>query len=486
MDPIQEEKEKNGTQASEKATIKNAIDILFQFSIAVKTAKIYEPNNLIFMNQIKALFSIIQDILKTDGEASFTLREHTLFFLGTKVRFSFSNYNLFRLISSEFQKREIGLLSFNSNISEEELRQLIILFAKKGEKSENPFDDFLKETFQSGIKHISIEKIHPSEMTKSSEKYAAKVFLMGIKHLKEIFKILKKEETITLNTTRRLIQSMFNHLVENESFIHGLTNIKNYDEYTLNHSVNVCLLSLALGRRLDLDRNELADLGVSAFLHDIGKTEIPKEILDKPDKLDEKEREIIEKHPHLGGEKLVRLKKFSYLPVESINVAMEHHVKEDLTGYPQYQKKKNVNLYSKIVKICDFFDAITTKRPYRKKVFTRDEALKMMMEQSEIEFNPILVKVFINMMGAFPVGTLVLLNTGEIGIVFELNMEPAFMSKPKVKLITDNDGNKVDGEIVDLTEVDSQSNKYKRNILKSLDADKYDIQVPDYFLARAQ
>lgn len=486
MDPIQKGKELTEIHTSEKATVKNAIEILLQYTIAVKIAKIYEPNNLIFQNQIKALFSIIQNILKTDGEVSFTLRESTLFFLGIKVRFGFSNYNLFRFISGEFQKREIGFMSFKQGVSEEDLKQFIFLFAKKGEKSEKPFDDFLKETIQSGIKHISIEKIHPSEMTKSNEKYAAKVFLMGIKHLKEIFEVLKKKETISLSTTRRLIQSMFDHLVENESFVYGLTNIKNYDEYTLNHSVNVCLLSLALGRRLGLDRNELVDLGISAFLHDFGKTEIPIEILAKPAKLEEREREIIEKHPHLGAEMLVQLKKFSYLPIEAVNVAMEHHVREDLTGYPQYQKKKNVNLYSKIVQTCDFFDALTTKRPYRSNVFTRDEALKMMMEQSGIEFDSILTKVFANMMGIFPVGTLVLLNTGEIGIVFELNIEPAFMSRPKVKLITDNDGKKIDGEIVDLTEVDCQSNKYKRTILKSLDADKYDIQVSDYFLAQAQ
>ncbi len=288
-----------------------------------------------------------------------------------------------------------------------------------------------------------------------------------------------------INTTRRLIQSMLNHLVNNEPFMHGLTNIKNYDEYTLNHSVNVCLLSLAMGRRLELDKRELIDLGLSAFLHDFGKIEIPKEILLKPAKLDKKEREIIEKHPHIGAEKLVHLKKFSHLPVGAINVAMEHHFKEDLSGYPQYQKKENVHLYSKIVKICDFFDALTTKRPYRSKVFTRDEALKLMWEKSGVEFDPILMKVFVNLMGTFPIGTLVLLNTGEIGIVFELNMEPAFATRPKVKIIADENGDAVDGEIIDLTEKDQKTKKFKRTIIKSLDSEKYHIKVADYFLAQA-
>lgn len=486
MEPTQEGKEPKNSHSDEKRVARDGIDVLLHLSIVVKTAKIYEPNNLIFLNQIKELFSMIQDILKAEGDVSFVLRENTLYFLGTKVRFGFSNYNLFRFISSQFLKREISLLSFDSGLSEEELIQFVTLFAKKRDKAENPFEELLEEMTERGIKHVSIEKIHPSEITKSSEKYAARVFLMSIKHLKDIFEILKKEETIPMNTTRRLIQCMFNHLLENEPFMHGLTNIKNYDEYTLNHSVNVCLLSLALGRRLGLDKKESVDLGISAFLHDYGKTEIPKEILLKPDKLDKLERDIIERHPHLGAEKLVRLKKYSHLPVGAVNVALEHHVKEDLTGYPQYQKKKNINLYSKIVKTCDFFDALTTKRPYRDKIFTRDEVLKMMMEQSGVEFHPLLMKVFINLMGAFPVGTLVLLNTGEIGIVFEINMEPGFTNRPKVKIIADENGNKVDGELVDLTETDPQTKNYKRTIVKSLDADKYNIRVTDYFLAQAQ
>jgi HD-GYP domain-containing protein (c-di-GMP phosphodiesterase class II) len=235
-----------------------------------------------------------------------------------------------------------------------------------------------------------------------------------------------------------------------------------------------------------LDRNELSELGISAFFHDFGKTEIPKEILDKPGKLDEKEREIIEKHPHLGAEKLIRLKETSRLPLRAINVAMEHHVKEDLTGYPKYQKKTHVNLYSKIVKICDVYDALTTKRPYRDHVFTRDQTLSMMMRQSSKEFDPIILKVFSNMMGHYPVGTLVLMNSGEVGIVYEPNPDLTQQLLPKVKIIADEKGSKIDGDILDLAEQVPRTDKPKKTIVKSLDPEKYKIQVSDYFLAMAQ
>jgi hypothetical protein len=139
-----------------------------------------------------------------------------------------------------------------------------------------------------------------------------------------------------------------------------------------------------------------------------------------------------------------------------------------------------------IVKVVGYFDAITTKRVYRKKVFSAAEALGLMLEQIGTEFHPAILKAFVNLMGAFPVGSVVLLSTKEIGIVFDTNPDPAFRLRPKVKLITDPVGNRIDGEIVDLTEKDAESGRFARSIIKPLDPEKYDIRVPDYFLARAQ
>jgi HD-GYP domain-containing protein (c-di-GMP phosphodiesterase class II) len=280
------------------------------------------------------------------------------------------------------------------------------------------------------------------------------------------------------------MQSIYNHIVEDEGFIYGLTNIKNHDEYTLNHSVNVCLLATSLGRRLGLSRTELVDLGIAAFFHDLGKTETPLEILNKPGRLTDVERGIMEKHPFHGAEKLALLKEFRRLPLRAIHVALEHHIKEDLSGYPRYFKKDDVNLFSKIVKVVDVFDAITTKRVYRTKDFARAEALSLMLEQSGTEFNPVILKAFVNMMGVFPIGTLVALTTGEFGIVHDVNPDSKLVLRPSVKLITDVQGNKIDGEIADLAEKDAETGRYRRTIATSLDPSKYGIEVADYFLAQ--
>jgi hypothetical protein len=133
----------------------------------------------------------------------------------------------------------------------------------------------------------------------------------------------------------------------------------------------------------------------------------------------------------------------------------------------------------------DYFDAITTKRVYRERAHTREDALSMMREKSGEEFDPIILKVFVSLIGAFPIGSLVLLNDGQIGIVFEANPHPAFHLRPKVKIIADQNGQMVDGELIDLTDVEPESAKFRRSIIKSLDADKYGINVADYFLAKA-
>ena len=483
MNDTQNNRPHENTRDRELRANKDAVDLLFRFNWTTRISKIYEPNNLIFVRQIKLLLEMLKKPIKEDGEATFNISQTTLTFNGIKLKFGFSSYSLIKYMINEFNEREIGVLTFLPGLEEKELRDFVILFAQKPEDAEKPLDLFRKNCNEKGIQHISMEQISPLDQSSSKKKDAMKMYFLSITHLKEIFEKYDKEDRIPLITTRRLMQSLFNNIADNEMFMHGLTTIKNLDEYTLNHSVNVCLLAISLGKRLGLDRNELMDLGISAFFHDYGKLDIPKEILLKPGKLDENQRKIIEHHPQYGAEKLIQMKTTGNMPLCAINVAMEHHASEDQGGYPTYTKKKNINLFSKIVKIVDVFDAITTKRPYRKNDFSRDEALNMMLKKGGEEFDPIILKVFINMIGACPVGTLVLLNTGEIGIIFETNEDPANILRPKVKLITDKESNKIDGEIVDLTDRDPETNAFQRSIIKNLDHNKYDIRIPDYFVA---
>jgi HD-GYP domain-containing protein (c-di-GMP phosphodiesterase class II) len=462
-----------------------AVEIITGLNVILKGGRIYEPNNLLFQRQVARLLTLLRKALDESGEASLAARGNTLFFNNIRLKYGFANYHFFKFVLDEFRRKEMGTIRFEPGFGGSDLGIMMVLWAKPDSPSGNPCEALEAEARKRGVRHIGVERALPPDLIKTKEEAAAKVFFLGMTHLEEAFEGGAREERIRLSTTRRLMQSIFDHISDHESFVQGLTNIKNFHEYTLNHSMNVCILSVALGKRLGLDRKELVDLGISAFFHDFGKLDTPREILDKPGKLDDEERMIIEKHPFQGAGRLVQFKEFRKLPLQAIQVALEHHVREDMTGYPRYFKKQSVDLFSKIVKITDFFDAVTTPRVYRTKHFTRDEALTMMHAQSGKEFHPLILREFIKMMGVYPVGTLVALDSLELAIVVENNPDAALLFRPSVKIITDAAGNKRDGKTIDLSEADPKTGRPIRTIVKVLDHDKYGIRVADYFLARA-
>jgi HD-GYP domain-containing protein (c-di-GMP phosphodiesterase class II) len=484
--PSPEERSAPPRTAESKAFQKTGVDLLIRFHIVDKIAKIYDLKNDAFQEQGKLLFESLTAMLKEEEEASFRVRHGALLLNGVRLKFGVGTYGIFKSVMEELRTRDVEALTFLPGIGPDELFQFMSLFAKREKKDEAAYAQLVADLDAANVEHVVLEKISDDEVVQGLHKNTARVFFLSIVHLKESFARGEKNEPIKINTTRRLMQSIYNHIVEDEGFVHGLTNIKNHDEYTLNHSVNVCLLATALGRRLGLSRTELVDLGMAAFFHDLGKTETPLDILNKPAQLTDAEREIMERHPFQGAEKLVHLKEFRRLPLRAIHVALEHHIKEDLSGYPHYFKKDDVNLFSKIVKVVDVFDAITTKRVYRLRVFTRAEALSLMLEQSGTEFNAVILKTFVNMMGVFPIGSLVALTSGEVGIVHDINPDPKFLLRPSVKLITDAAGSKVDGEVVDLAEKDPETGRFQRTIATALNPDDYGIEVADYFLAQAQ
>jgi len=466
-------------------TQRELVNILFRYYAVLKIAKVYEFNNEMVQDQIGKLYASLQEPLQREGEIVLRLRQNSVYVNGVRVKFDYSNYHVFKFLSGDFQSKEIAAIAFSPELPEDEIRRFVQILLRKDLDPKAPHAQIIQAIDAERIDHIVVEKMAPVELQVSLEKSAVRMYFAGISLLKDVFEKHQQRGSFNLNLTKRWMQSTFNHIVDDESFLYGLTNIKNYDEYTLNHSVNVCILAIALGRRIGLSREELSDLGISAFLHDLGKMDVPKEILDKPARLSAEERVIVECHVQHGAEKLIQLKSARRLPLRAIQVAMEHHIRADMSGYPQYLRKKTTSLFSKIVKIVDYFDAITTNRVYRPRTLTREEALGEMKAKSGEEFDPVLLKAFVNMIGAYPIGSLVVLNTGEIGIVFEANPHPAFHLRPKVKIIADLQGRKFEGVVVDLTEIDAGTAAFKRTIIKPLDAEKYGVRVADYFLARA-
>jgi putative nucleotidyltransferase with HDIG domain len=228
---------------------------------------------------------------------------------------------------------------------------------------------------------------------------------------------------------KRVVGELTESVIRNPDALTCFTQLKRKDEYTALHSLRVCILALAFGRHLGLDRDMLQVLGIGALLHDIGKVKVPLEVLSKPGELDNTELELMKSHVPRGVEILERT---PGIPAQAIEVARCHHERYSGTGYMAGLQGEQIGFFGMIGGIVDCYDAITSDRAYHEGM-SAHAALKKMYEWRGHDFHPRLVEQFIQCMGIYPIGSVVELNTGEIGVVVTMNRVRRL--KPRVTLV---------------------------------------------------
>ncbi len=277
-----------------------------------------------------------------------------------------------------------------------------------------------------------------------------------------------------LNDVRVVIENLVDSIVRNPDAQMCLTQLKERDQYTAQHSVNVCVLSLAFGRHLGLPKSGLQLLGTGALLHDIGKLKTPLEILNKPGRLSDQEFTIMKQHPERGREVLSAI---PGMPSEVIDIALSHHERLQGHGYPRGLESDAISPWSKMVAIVDVYDAITSDRVYHDGMAST-EALTRMYEWRERDFDPQLLEQFIQCIGIYPIGSLVELSSGEVGVVISVN--PRLRLRPKAILVLDCDKNPYfPTRIVDLARyLDNDSGPY--TIRRVLEPGAHNIDVREH------
>ena len=229
-----------------------------------------------------------------------------------------------------------------------------------------------------------------------------------------------------------------------------MSKIRRESEYTAEHCLNVCILAVAFGRQLELSREDLSILGMCALLHDVGKMKVPRSILDKPGKLTDKERRLMMMHSVHGRNLLLRSKGISDIVVD---VAYSHHERVDGRGYPRSLQGAEISRFAKIVALVDAYDAMTADRCYQP-AKTSTEAMRIIYEERGSHFDEELTLQFIRMLGIYPVGSIVELHSGNVGIVIESNTR--YKQLPKVLLKRDSSKEALDKEVtVDLARIES-------------------------------
>jgi HD-GYP domain-containing protein (c-di-GMP phosphodiesterase class II) len=249
--------------------------------------------------------------------------------------------------------------------------------------------------------------------------------------------------------------------------------------------VNVSIYAIALGKRLGLTRNQLSELGTGALLHDLGKVKISLDVLHKDSSLTPQERALIEKHPVAGAKELIRTAGLSGLALRALIGCFEHHMKFDGSdgGYPRLRAPYQPHLVGRLVSIVDCFDAMTTKRVYRTHAMSRDKALSYMMSQSGSKFDPLLMRVFANMLGVYPIGTAVRLRSGRMAVVVSVSDDPAVCDRPVVRPITDEQGIQISRAVypeIDLSKR-TPAGDYPDEIVLALDAPAMGLDVSQYY-----
>lgn len=259
-------------------------------------------------------------------------------------------------------------------------------------------------------------------------------------------KIDSKKIDGNIRNINEMINEIVYDLVLSKNILENLVTISIYDDYTLNHSLNVMMLATVIARDKGLNMNEIKKIAKGCIFHDIGKTFIPIEIINKPYKLTKEEFEIVKTHSEKG---YTFLKNYTYLPMTSVNIALCHHEREDGSGYPRNLQGKDIHLFSKISSVCDVFDALTSDRTYRRATPV-NEAMEYLLASGGEEFSLDIIKSFSQSINIFPKDTLVYLSDGREGIIFEANNE--IHSRPKI-MIYGEEGREVTTYLIDLMDI---------------------------------
>jgi len=240
------------------------------------------------------------------------------------------------------------------------------------------------------------------------------------------------------DAARSMVDSLAQAVAQNRTALLALTALKNYDNYTFTHMVNVSILTMGQARGLGIEGGLLREFGLAALMHDIGKVKTPNEVLNKPGKLTDEEFEILKRHTVDGAE---ILKNTPEIPALGPVVAFEHHLRSDGTGYPVGTIRPQLNLATTLCGIADVYDAMRSQRVYQA-AHPTDRILAVLQRNDGKQFDQRLVKRFVQLVGIYPAGNLVRLDTGEIAVVLKAYAPDPY--RPRVKVLTRANGQKLE------------------------------------------
>ncbi len=455
-------------------------EVVVRMFSATKTIRLYALNNRAVRRALAELETALSRVIAREGAATLRALDERVLLNDVRLPVDAQHYGPYEYVSGELVSRQVGAVTFRPGVDADELGRFLQALVSV-DPVEAAWDELQAALSEADVGRIAIERYEERDpecvdeprddrlRVRANQVYFRTVALMG-----DILRTIEQKHILQVNKAKRLTQQMVDIIQADESMLVGLASIKNFDAYTFMHSVNVCILSMVVGDHLRLSRGDIARLGVAALFHDIGKTYIPSSILNSTRELTPREWELMKYHTFFGVKELSRVRALREAS-DAMFAALQHHVHLDNNGYPTRPGGWSLRLFSRIVTVADYYDAMTASRTYQKVPVTPDRALRFILENSGRIFDPFIAKVFIRAMGLYPVGTIVELDTGEVGVVVRQNADPRYIHRPVVELVDPAAGPDAPRRTVDLTERASGEFCFHRSIRRTLHDSEIDV-----------
>jgi len=450
-------------------------EFLHNFYSLSQTARIHSDSHTLVLEGIEKFSESINSCMDNDS-LTFKISNDQVYVDDEKLSYNRTTKNLFDNIVRYFDTRALEGVRLLEDIKQAPEKKILafmrlldisgqqpepLAWLKDGLAAENiEWVELIKKTERPQEESFN-SKAERRERAKKDYTYAK----ASVEEVAQKIKDGKGE--VGVRKSVRVMQDMVTNLIEDDEVYSAISTLRVFDDYTYTHSVNDAMLSMCIGRRINLSRRNLVNLGMCALFHDLGKIEIPNEILHKTGKLDDSELKLIEEHSVNSSRLMLKLKASPDSKARILVPMFEHHLKYDLSGYPHADWKKPLTLFGKIISIADKYDTLTSSRAYRKSVLSPDRALGYMFDRAGKDFDPTLIKVFVNIMGVYPVGTLLKIDTGELALVVS-SPSRDFSKRPLVCVLEKGaDSSYTKKEIINLDERDSETGNYVREILET-------------------
>ena len=450
---------------------------------ALRALKFYPLENEVVQQALDEVHAVTTSILGQEGLVELRVMGDFFFLNESRLRLDLRNFSTFGSLARALGAHEIGDLVVDRGVQRAEWAPFLSLLLQTGDE-EDPFGSFVSALAQTDVTRIEVRPVGDASQVETEPEAmegAKRTYAHSVQMARDVLSDVRIGKAVNVRKVKRTVQSIVDQVLSDEPSIIAMTTLREFDAYTFTHSVNVCIFSVVIGQRIGLDRTQLYELGLGALFHDVGKSRVDEAILNKAAKLTAEEWEIMKEHTTEGLLELFGLHGFLDIPYRQMLMAYEHHMKVDLSGYPENLRPRDLGLFSRIVAVADAFDAGTSVRSYQYRPWPPDEVLREMRDNPERGFDSAVVKALITATGVYPVGTLVILDTFELATVTRANPDPDRPHQPEVKILSDPKGIPLaTPEVVTLDEIDQATGHARRTVIKTTDPARYDIRVADY------